>query len=75
MSDDISNLLRAMDLMIDPSSEKQITLTYKDHGSKLSKEKFKDMTDSVEQVASMLKIIKKEAPCIFDGLKLYFYSG
>lgn len=77
MADDLSNLLRAMDLlMMDSASEdKMITLTYKDHGSRLSKEQFQDMTDTIDQVSAMLKLIKKEAPCIFDALKLYFYSG
>lgn len=74
MSDDLTNLLRALDLLSEDSSDKKITLTYKEHGSRLSKEQFQDMTDDIEQVISMLKLIKKDAPCLLDGLKLYFYS-
>jgi hypothetical protein len=74
-ADDLANLLRAMALLSQSSDGAVVTLTHSEHGGRLSKEQFKDMTDTIEQVASMLQLLKAEAPCIFDALKLYTYAG
>ena len=76
MSDNISNILREMDLLLDTSSEEpQTRLTYRDHGGKLSKETCSDMTDNINEVAAKLQFIKIEPPYTLDGLQLCCYSG
>jgi hypothetical protein len=74
---DLANLLRAMALLSQSSDGAVMTLTHSEHGGRLSKEQFKDMTDTIDQVASMLQLLKAEAPCIFNALKLklYTYAG